>query len=228
MKITDNERMVLNQFNADKKFYSFWDQGYVTEDSGTYLSEFIPEMARAMGKPESSARPVFTGMKKKGIFTTRDVPAEEPIMTTDGTTEVQAGKPADLWVELTDVGVEMISDLRLEEDEAMLDLEEDEEEEDLPESEEEELDEPIVDTVIKAAARKRRAETAGLKAAAKESIAQGKPSLRTSHADCSHATQGKEGKMARAKCRRERAAAAKLAEEKAEKKAARIAAKANA
>lgn len=219
MKITDNERMVLNQFNADKKFYSFWDQGYVSEDSGTYLSEFIPEMAKAMGKPESSARTVFAGMKKKGIFAVKDVEAEDPIMTTDGEVEVQPGKPADKWVELTDEGVEMITDLRIEEDEAIFDLDEEDEED-------EEIEAPP--TVITAAAKKRKAETTRLKAAAQESIAQGKPSLRTSHADCDHATQGKEGKMARAKCRRERAAAAKIAEEKAEKKASRAAAKANA
>ena len=226
MKLTDNERMVMNRFNSDNR-YSFFDGGYVAEDSGTYQSEFIPEMAQAMGKPESSARTVFTSMVKKGIFTVKDVEAEEPIMTEDGETEVQPGKPADHWVELTDAGVELIADLRLEEDEAILnmdeELEDDEDEE--PVMQTKSIASQAADARIKAA---REEQKAGRSKAAKESIAQGKPSLRTSHADCSHATQGKEGKIARAKCRRERAAAAKLADEKAAKKAERAAKKAEA
>ena len=218
MKITDNERMVLNAFNNETQTYSFWDGGYKAEDSGTWLSSFIPEMAHAMGKPESSARAVFTSLTKKGLFTTRDEDAEEPLTAEDGTVVPGTGRDADKWVELTEAGVDMIADLRIEEDEAVFDLDDEEEAE----------EEDEIETVITAAAKKRKAETAGLKKAAKESIAQGKPSLRTSHADCEHATQGKEGKMARAKCRRERAAAAKLAEEKAAKKAERAAAKAHA
>lgn len=227
MKLTDNERMVMNRFNSDER-YSFFDGGYVAgEDSGTYQSEFIPEMSYAMGKPESSARTVLTSMIKKGIFTTRDVEAEEPIMTTDGETEVQPGKPADHWVMLTDAGVELIADLRLEEDEAMLNMDEelDDDEDEEPVMQTKSIASQAADERIKAA---RKEQTEGRKAAAHESIAQGKPSLRTSHADCTHATHGKEGKTARAKCRRDRAAAAKLAEEKALKKAERAAKKAEA
>lgn len=211
MKLSDNERMVMNRFNSDDR-YSFFDGGYVAEDSGTYASEFIPEMAAAMGKPESSARTVLTSMIKKEIFKVSDVPAEDPITAEDGTI-IQEGKPADRWIELTDAGVELIADLRIEEDEAVFDLEEEDDD-----------DDEGIETVITAAAKKRKAETAGLKAAAKESIKQGKPSLRTSHADCDHATQGAEGKIARAKCRRERAAKAKALEEKEAKKAAKKAA----
>lgn len=199
--LTDNQRMLMNGFNTEPRPYSFWDGGFVSEDSGTYLSEFASEVAHTIGKPESSAKTVIASLVKKGIFTSRDVEAEDPIMSDDGEVEVQEGKPADHWIELTDAGVELITDLRIEDDEAMLDM-------DL------EDDEPAVETVITAAAKKRKAETTGRKKAAKEDIAVGKPGLRTSHAGCSHATHGKEGKIARAKCRRERAALAAKAQEK--------------
>lgn len=211
--LTDNQRMTMNAFNADKKAYSFWDQGYVAEDSGTYRSEFISEIAHNIGKPESTAKTVLTSLIKKGIFTTREVPAEEPIMTTDGKTEVQPGKPADQWIELTEAGVELISDLRIEDDEAMLEMTDMDDED----------EEPIQTKSIAALeadkrVKEHRKNQKQLKEAAQEDIKAGKPGMRTSHADCKHATQGKEGKMARAKCRRERAAAALKAEEKASKK----------
>jgi hypothetical protein len=230
MKLTDNERMVMNRFNSDTR-YSFFDGGYVSVDSGTYASTFIPEMAAAMGKPESSARTVLTSMIKKGIFTSRDEEAEPgtPIMEGDEVVgEVPgSGRDADRWIELTDAGVEIIADLRLEEDEAMLNMDEELEDDDdeEPEAHTKSMVSLAADARIKAA---REEQKAGRSKAAKESIAQGKPSLRTSHADCTHATQGKEGKTARAKCRRDRAAAAKLAEEKALAKAERAAKKAAA
>jgi hypothetical protein len=227
MKLTDNERMVMNRFNSDDR-YSFFDGGYVAEDSGTYASTFIPEMAAAMGKPESSARTVLTSMIKKGIFTSRDEEAESgvPIMEGDDIVGHVPGteRAADRWIELTDAGVELISDLRLEEDEAMLNMDEELEDDDEPEIQTKSIAALEADKRVKAY----KEQTKGRQAAAKESIAQGKPSLRTSHADCTHATQGKEGKTARAKCRRDRAAAAKVAEEKALKKAERAAKKAEA
>lgn len=97
----------------------------------------------------------------------------------------------DHWIELTDQGVEMIHELGLDDEDLVLSLAEDEEE---PND-----------------AYQKRLE--GQRAAAKGDIKAGKPSLRTSHADCKHATHGKEGKIARAKCRRDRAAAAKKLEE---------------
>lgn len=204
--LTDNQRMLMNGFNADKNPFSFWDGGFVSNDSGTYESSFVPEIAHIIGKPESSAKRTLHDLIKKGIFTSNLVEAEEPHMSTDGTVMVAEGKPADQWIELTDAGVELISDLRIEDDEAMLDMELDDVE-----------DEPEVETMITAAAKKRKATAAGQKEAAKADIAQGKPGLRTSHAGCSHATHGKEGKIARAKCRRERAALAAAAAKAEEK-----------
>lgn len=204
--LTDNQRMLMNGFNTEPRPFSFWDGGFVTEDSGTYMSEFVSEVAHIIGKPESSATRTIHDLVKKGIFTSKDVEAEEPIMSTDGKTMVQEGKPADHWIELTDAGVELISDLRIEEDEAMLDMELDDEDE-----------EPIVETMVTKAARKRKAEVAGQKEAAKADIAVGKPGLRTSHANCTHETHGKAGKIARAKCRRERAALAAAAAKAEEK-----------
>lgn len=209
--LTDNQRMLFNGFNADKRAYSFWDGGYVAEDSGTWRSTFVSEISHTIGKPESTAKTVLSALIKKGLFTSRTEPAEEPIKATDGTI-VQEGKPADDWIELTEAGVELISDLRIEDDEAMLDLDmEDDFDDDEPQIQTKSIASLEADKRIKEARSK---SNKALKAAAQEDIAAGKPTLRTSHAECSHATQGKEGKMARAKCRRERAAKA-LAESKA-------------
>lgn len=102
---------------------------------------------------------------------------------------------ADHWIELTDQGVEMIHELGLDDDDLALTLAEDE-------------DEP------NSAYQERLMEQR--KAAKEDAKDPGKPSLRTSHADCSHASSGKEGKIARAKCRRDRAAAAKKEREAAD------------
>lgn len=220
--LTDNQRMLMNGFNADKNPFSFWDGGFTSEDSGTWLSSFVTEAAHIMGKPESSAKRTITELTKKGIFTSRDEPAEEPITADDGTV-VQEGKPADQWIELTTAGVELISDLRIEDDEAMLNM--DEEEDDEPEMQTKSIASLAADARIKEARAK---ETKGRQKAAQEDIAAGKPGLRTSHANCEHATHGKEGKIARAKCRRERAAAAKVEMEKATAKAEKAAKKAKA
>jgi hypothetical protein len=210
--LTDNQRMLMNGFNADKKAYSFWDGGYVAEDSGTYGSTFVSEVAHTIGKPESSAKTVIASLVKKGIFTSTLVEAEDPIMTTDGEIEVQEGKPADTWVQLTEAGVELIADLRIEDDEAMLDMDMDDDDEDEePKMQTKSIAGMEADKRVKEARAKQNKE---LKDAAQDDIKQGKPNLRTSHADCNHATHGKEGKIARAKCRRERAAKA-AAEEKA-------------
>lgn len=71
---------------------------------------------------------------------------------------------------------------------------------DLEFEEELEDDEPGV-TMVQQAAKK-------AKKKAKSSKASTSTGVRTSHADCSHAKSGSEGKIARAKCRKERAAAA--------------------
>ena len=70
-------------------------------------------------------------------------------------------------------------------------------------------DEAPAVTMVQKAAKKAKAKS---KTKAKASTATG---IRTSHADCSHAKSGSEGKIARAKCRKERAAAAAKAEAKA-------------
>jgi len=95
---------------------------------------------------------------------------------------------SDHWIELTEQGVEMIHELGLDDEDLIMQMAEDEEE-------------------PNAAYQERLMEQR--KAAKADAQDKGKPGLRTSHANCSHATHGKEGKIARAKCRRDRAAAAK-------------------
>lgn len=208
--LTDNQRMLMNGFNADKNPFSFWDGGFVAEDSGTWESSFIPEIAHIVGKPESTAKRTLHDLVKKGIFTSREEPAEEGVPILEGDQVVGfvegSGREADHWIELTPAGVELISDLRLEDDEAMLEIEDmDDDEEEDHGMQTKSIAGLEADKRIKAARAKSNKE---LKDAAQEDIKAGKPSLRTSHADCQHATHGKEGKMARAKCRRERAAKA--------------------
>jgi ribosomal protein L21 len=214
-KLSDNQRMLMNGFNADPKPFSFWDGGFVAHDSGTWESTFITEVAHIIGKPESSAKRTIHDLVKKGIFTSLEHEAEPgiPIMEGDDVVgEVEgSGRDADAWIELTDSGVELIADLRLEEDEAMLDMDMEDEDDDEPQMQTKSIAGLEADKRIKEARAKQNKE---LKGAAQEDIKAGKPGLRTSHADCNHATHGKEGKIARAKCRRERAAKA-AAEEKA-------------
>lgn len=201
-KLTDNERLVINEFNEAKPRFTHWDNGYKAEDSGTYLSTFAEEVAVILDKPVKSAKGVISSLVKKEYLKSTPQDASED-------------HEGDHWVELTDSGVELIADVRLEEDEAMLNMDDEhfapDEDEDEPAMQTKSIASLAADARIKEA---REAEKKGRQTAAKEDIAAGKPHLRTSHADCDHATHGKEGKQARAKCRRERAAkaAAELAE----------------
>lgn len=105
-------------------------------------------------------------------------------------------------LELTDLFIDAVHDLDAGEDhepdivdeDADLIIEDDEDEDEKP------------TTMVQAAAKKakNKAQNKKLKDAA---IADGQASRRTSHATCDHATQGSEGKKARAKCRKDRAAA---------------------
>jgi len=181
-KLTDKERTVLGAFNESPMPYSNWEGGVSTEDSGTFHTVFTEEIVGSVldNSTLQGAKMVTTSLIKKGYLTSKDMDNEGE---------------ADHWIELTDAGVEMISDLAIEDDELTLALDEDDEEE-------HEDDKSYQKTLE----RQR-------KAAKADAQDKGKPSLRTSHADCTHATHGKEGKIARAKCRRDRAAAAKKLEE---------------
>lgn len=198
-KLSDNERMLFNEFNAPKPRYTHWENGYKAEESGTYLSTFTKEVAEVLGKPEKSAQGVISSLIKKEYL--KAAPND--------------GEGDDSRIELTDAGVELIHDLRIEEDEAALDLDEDhfegDDEDEEPEIQTKSIASLAADARIKEARDK---EKAGRTTAAKQDIAAGKPGMRFSHADCDHPIHGKEGKQARAKCRRERAA--KLAAELAE------------
>lgn len=208
MKLSDNERMVLSAFNQDDRPFSNFNDG-IAVDSSTYASDLVDDIASLLEVEAKSAKGMLSSMLRKGIFTSEETAIDDE------------GHERDKIVKLTDAGVEMISDLRLEDEEAMLevDIEPDIEVDGDPE---EEPEDELAHTREAANARIKKArkkDTEDLKEAAAEDIKEGKPSLRTSHANCKHATQGKEGKIARAKCRRDRAAAAAKASEKATKKA---------
>jgi DNA-binding MarR family transcriptional regulator len=204
-KLTDNERLVINEFNEAKPRYTHWDNGYKSEDSGTYLSTFAEEVAVILDKPVKSAKGVISSLVKKEYLKSTPQDASEE-------------HEGDHWVELTDSGVELIADVRLEEDEAMLNMDDDDAL--LVIEDEDDEEHPMQTKSIASLAADARIKEAreGLKKAAQEDIAMGRPHLRTTHADCGHAIHGKEGKQARAKCRRERAAKA-AAEAKAQEEA---------
>jgi len=209
IKLTDNERILMSGFN-DNKFAQ-----EVSTESTAYQSDFKQEVIDLLDCQERTATGLISSLVRKGVFTSEETAIDDE------------GHERDRIMKFTDAGVEVVADLRIEDEEAMLELEEDEEDED---------EVPEVKTMVSEAAKKAVAKakdehtktTKARQKAAQEDIKEGKPSLRTSHANCDHATQGKEGKIARAKCRRERAAAQKVADEKAAKKAEKAAAKANA
>ena len=188
MKLSDNERTVLSEFNDSATKFSLKDG--IAAGSGMYQSDFVTKVSEHLSIAERSAKGVASSLVKKGIFDSEQTAIDDE------------GHERDHWMTLTEAGVEVLADLRIEEDEAMLDLDEED-------------DEPEVKIQTKSIAameadkriKAYREETKEMREAARADIKEGKPNMRTSHANCDHATQGKEGKIARAKCRRERAAA---------------------
>lgn len=205
MKLSDNERMTLAAFNKDDRPFSNFEDGIAT-GSWTYASDLADDIASLLEIEQKSAKSIISSMVRKGVLASTETKIDDE------------GHERDKIVSLTDAGVESISDLRIEDEEIMLELDVEDEEPDI--EVDGDPDDELAHTREAANARikKSRAKaTQELKDAAKEDIKEGKPSLRTSHAECKHATQGKEGKIARAKCRRDRAAAAAKASEKATK-----------
>lgn len=118
-----------------------------------------------------------TTKSARGVFSSL---VKKGIFTT-AHAEADGDSPAQEVVYLTEAGIDAISELRFE-DEA-LDFEV-------------ELEEAPLPPVIEKAAKERKAK----KVATPKST-----SARFSHANCDHETSGREGKIARAKCRREQA-----------------------
>ena len=108
-KLTDKERSVLGAFNHSPKVYSHWEGGVSTEDSGTFHTVFTEEIVGSVldNSTLQGAKMVVTSLIKKGYITSKDMDNEGE---------------ADHWLELTDAGVEMISDLHLEDEELALAL----------------------------------------------------------------------------------------------------------
>lgn len=184
MRLTDNENTVLAGFNASPMPYTFWDGGVVAFDSSTWSTIFVDEMATVLNKTSKSARGVFSSLVKKGIFNTEHVKAD-------------GDSPAQEIVTLTDAGVEAIAELRFE-DEA-LDFEAELEDDDIEDVEEDDEPTNLPPVIAEAAkARKAKAKTTKAKVDKPKST-----NTRFSHANCDHVTSGREGKIARAKCRRE-------------------------
>lgn len=162
--------------------YSFFDMGLV-EGSDSWSDVFIDEMSTAIDRPTKSARGVFSSLVKKGLFSTGEADPER-----DNAAPVM----------LNALGVEAIEALIPTHAADPLDHT-------LPLTEDEAAptDEVPDDAVVVTVTDDEAPEATP--APAKE------PRRPTSHADCAHAKAGREGKKARAACRRERTEAARHA-----------------
>lgn len=162
--------------------YSFFDMGLV-EGSDSRSDIFIDEMSAAIDRPTKSARGVFSSLVKKGLFLAG--PADDD---RDGASPVT----------LTALGVGTIESLILAHATDPLDHT-------LPliEAETAPTDELPEDAVI--------VHIADEPEAPKTPTPVKEPRRTTTHADCAHAKAGREGKKARAACRRERTEAARHA-----------------
>lgn len=146
-------------------------------EEGVSKTEWVTRVVDKAELAERTAKATVTNLAKKGIITEGDEPG------------------------LTDEGAEVFETLQ------GLEIEVNGEDDDLMFSEDDvdEEEEPPT-TMVKAAAKKakRKADTADLKAAA---TGKGPKKARFDHSQCGHATEGAEGKKARAACRREHAKA---------------------
>lgn len=138
------------------------------------------DIMKIVGTTAGGANALLRSLIKKGVFVTNiDEEGEDAVEFTDKGKLVVRELSGDF--ELPD------DDLSAIEEDLEVEMDDDDDEE------------PV--TMVKQAAKKAKAKAKTKKA----STATG---MRTSHADCSHAKSGSEGKIARAKCRKERAAAA--------------------
>lgn len=200
-KLTETEAKVVKAAHDGKIKFS----DGVKAESQVWEHELLTTLHDDLLLANASAKRVINSLIKKELIIRLE-------------TEEDPDAPGNM-LELTDLFIDAVHDLDIEE-------EDDASDDDVPEVTDEDADLIIEDddnedeapptTMVQAAARKakRKADTADLKKAA---VADGKASRRTSHANCDHATQGSEGKKARAKCRKERAAAEAAKAEKAKK-----------
>lgn len=168
---------------TDKENTVIADLG-INTDYSNHPVQATKDVMNILGTTAAGAKAILRSLDKKGVLET-------------------IGEDEDELIQFTEKGIEVVNQLNPPE----LDIEEDDvptgdDDDDLDDIEfldDDDEDEPV--TMVKQAAKKAKDKA---KKAPKASTA----GTRTSHADCSHPSQGKEGKIARAKCRKERAAAA--------------------
>lgn len=192
LHLTDNETLVVTAAHDGK--IKFTDG--VKAESQVWEAEFLDALHDDLLLAKATAKRVANSLVKKELMN-----------------RIDAGDGQHM-LELTDLFIDQVHEL-----DASSDIEEEDDESDdaedelLPSDEDDDLiiededdEEEPPSNMVKLAARKakRKADTKDLKKAA---TADANSSRRTSHANCDHATQGSEGKKARAKCRRDRAAA---------------------
>lgn len=188
MKITDKEATVITDYGMNPDFEAVHE-------------EAIQDVMKILGTTPLGARSVLKSLVNKNMF------------------EMFEDEDENDAIRFTEKGLEKLAELMPnvgDDDEEFDDAEAD----DVPAGEfdldledieidlDEDDDEPEPVTMVQKAAKKAKAKAANKKAAQADANA----SRRSSHADCDHPTSGAEGKTARAKCRKERAAKAKAAE----------------
>lgn len=214
-KATANEKKIITNFAEGANAFSFWDGGISTDNSGTWGEVLNDEISALCGVTAKSATGIMGSLVKKDFFCSTYTPDAYP--NDNGT--YRPGK----WIELTELGVEVILARKAELEELVAEYGEDVEDKDelaeaLAEIEDVSDDE-LLDGIIEDALAEERGDEADDESNDEEETDEELPEpvpaavvvthrAPTAHSGCDHPTEGTEGKKARARCRAARAKAA--------------------
>jgi hypothetical protein len=191
-KATANEKKIISNFAEGANAFSFWDGGISTDNSGTWGEVINDEISSLCEVTTKSARGILGSLVKKGFFSAHRVEDAYPL-------EGGGHRPGN-WIELTELGVEVILARKSELEELEAEYGEDVEDSDeLKEALAEIADEPVDDIGLEDLEETDEELPAPVPAS---TVTHKAP---TAHSGCDHATEGAEGKKARARCRAARA-----------------------
>lgn len=213
-KASANEMKIITNFAEGANAFSFWDGGISTDNSGTWGEILNEEISSLCGVTTKSATGIMGSLVKKDFF--RSTHTEDAYPNDNGT--YRPGK----WIELTELGVEVILARREELKELEEEYGEDvEDKNELAEAlaEIEDFEVIHVDAEIEDAIAEETGDEADDESNDDEETDEELPEpvpaavvvshrAPTAHSDCDHPTEGTEGKKARARCRAARAKAA--------------------
>lgn len=221
IKLTANETKIITHFAEGGKSFTFWDNGFQVDGSGTWGAVFNDELSSLCGVTVQSARGILGSLIKKDILKSELVPDAYPNANGKGS------KPGH-WVELTELGVELILARKAELEELIAEYGEDVGDQDelaealaametetAPDTAEDDLVDPL-ELPLEGEAED-VFEGLNLDEEVDEEVELPAPvpaasvnhKAPTAHSECTHEIAGSEGKKARARCRAARAKALK-------------------